>query len=414
MKYNSEKAFPYLISILFLFPLFKESILTLLLLLLIGNTIIYVIQHKKFQTPKKEILLLTIPFWIIFLSAIIRFENLNSFKPSNNALLFLLLPIVFNYIPLNNFTTEKINKYLTILKNSCLFIILTYLILFFFNYTIYDFFIVSNNISKFRDFIYNEIRIFKIHPNYFTTILILCTAFSLDKMKNKKNWIELIYISFFVLITFLLITKINIIFIIGLITYYILFKIKGFKVHKVLFLVMFLGALSFIVKNTPGVNERFYELKDSLTKPPKGLAYNSTNIRVALYNCDYELLAENFWVGTGFENIRDEIEKCLSSKYDTSFYIDQQYLTHNYFLYIFISGGIFSFIFYLFYLYTALKTVRKANSFILYVFFISILSITMIEDFFYRMYGLFFFNLILLIYYKNNLITVKNYIEDES
>lgn len=414
MKYNSEKAFPYLISILFLFPLFKESILTFLLLLLFGNTIIYIIQYKKFQKPKKEILLLTIPFWIIFLSSLIRFESINSLKPISNALFFLLLPLVFNYIPLNNFTTENINKYLTILKNVCLFIILSYIILFFYNYTIYDFFIVSNNISKFRDFIYNEITIFKIHPNYFTTILIFCTAFSLEKIKNKKNWIELIYISLFVLITFLLITKINILFIIGLITHYILFKIKGFKLQKVLFLALFLGALSFIIKNTPGLNERFYEFKDSLTKPPKDLAYNSTNIRVALYNCDYDLLLENFWVGTGFENIKDEIEKCLSSKYETSFYKDHQYLTHNYFLYIFISGGIFSFIFFIYYLYLALKTILKANLFILNVFFINTLSVTMIEDFFYRVYGLFFFNLILLIYYKNNLITDKDYIEDES
>lgn len=414
MKYNSVKAFPYLISILFLFPLFKESILSFLILLLIGNIIIYIVQYKKFEKPRKEILLLTIPFWIIFLSTLLRFESVNSLKPSSNALFFLLLPLVFNYIPLNNFTTENINKYLTILKNVCLFIILSYIILFFYNYTIYDFFIVSNNISKFRDFIYNEITIFKIHPNYFTTILIFCTAFSLEKIKNKKNWIELIYISLFVLITFLLITKINILFIIGLITYYILFKIKGFKLQKVLFLVLFLGALSFIIKNTPGLNERFYEFKDSLTKPPKDLAYNSTNIRVALYNCDYDLLLENFWVGTGFDNIKDEIEKCLSSKYETSFYKDHQYLTHNYFLYIFISGGVFSFIFFIYYLYSALKTILKANLFILNVFFINTLSVTMIEDFFYRVYGLFFFNLILLIYYKNNLITDKDYIKDES
>lgn len=414
MNYNSEKAFSHLISILFLFPLFKESLLSILFILLTLNTIIYLIQIKEFKKPKKDILLLTIPFWIIFITSLIRFENINSLKASNNALFFLIFPLVFNYIPSNNFTPKKINKYLTILKNVCLFIILTYIILFFYNYTIYDFFIVSNNISKFRDFIYNEINIFKIHPNYFTTILILCTAFSLEKMKSKKNWFELIYIFLFVLITFLLITKINIIFIIGLIAYYILFKIKGFKLQKFLFLVLFLGALSFIIKNTPGLNERFYEFKDSLTKPPKNLAYNSTNIRVALYNCDFDLLIENFWFGTGFENTKDEIEKCLSSKYETSFHKDHQYLTHNYFLYIFISGGIFSFIFFIFYLYSALKTILKANLFMLNVFFINILSVTMIEDFFYRVYGLFFFNLILLIYYKNNLITNNDYIKDES
>lgn len=410
MKYNSEKAYPFFIYILFLFPLFKESILTLLFLFLIGNTIIYVYQKKKFKRPKKEILLLTIPFWIIFISSIIHFENFSSLKPVGKSIYFFLFPVVFNYIPLSNFTSDKINKYLTLLKNVCLFIILFYITSFFYKYTIYDFFIVSNNISKFRDFIYNEITFFKIHPNYFTTILIFCTGFSLKSMINYKKWFELIYIFFFVLITFLLITKINVIFLIALIIYFILFQIKGYKFQKILLFALFLGILLFLAKNTPGLNERFYEFRDSLTKPPKDLSYNSTNIRVALYNCDYDLAKENFWFGTGFENIKNEIENCLNSKYDSSFYKDHQYLSHNYFLYILISGGIFSLLIFLFYLYSVFNFILKTNNlFILNAFFINILTVSMIEDFFYRVYGLFFFNLIILTFYKNNQILNDNY-----
>jgi O-antigen ligase len=168
-----------------------------------------------------------------------------------------------------------------------------------------------------------------------------------------------------------------------------------------------------LVKNTPGLDERIYEFRDSLTKPPKEHSYNSTNIRVALYSCDYDLIVENFWFGTGFENIKDEIEKCLSSKYDASFYNNHQYLSHNYYLYIFISGGLFSFLFFLFYLYSIFKVVRQIKAFILTAFFINILSICMVEDFLYRAYGLFFFNLILLIYYKNKQLLSGDYKEVE-
>lgn len=413
MKYDSEKAFPYLISSLFLFPLFKESILTLLLMLLLVNTIIYVVKNKKNQLPKKQILYLTIPFWIVLVSSLFHFKSLNSLKPVGNAMFFLLFPLVFNYIPLSNFTSIKIEKYLTLLKNVCLFIIFFYFIAFFYNYTIYDFFIVSNNVSKFRNFIYNEITFFKIHPNYFTTVLMFCTAFSLKNVVMKKNWLELLYVFFFILITFLLITKINVVFLTGLIVFFLFFQIKGFIIQKVLFFVLFLGVLSFLVKNTPGLNERIYEFSNSLTKPPKDLSYNSTNIRVALYNCDFELAKENFWLGTGFENIKNEIESCLNSKYDSSFSQDHQYLSHNYFLYILISGGIFSLLAFLFYLFSVFKIVLKANLFILYVFFANIITLLMIEDFLYRAFGLFFFNLIVLIYYKNNQIEKdKNYIED--
>lgn len=413
MKYNSEKTFPFFIYILFLFPLFKESILTILLLLLITNTIIYIYQKKKFEKPKKEILILTIPFWIILISSILRFEDFKSLKPIGNSLFFLLFPLVFNYIPSNNFTTDKIYKYLTLLKNVCVLIIISYIFAFFYKYTIYDFFIVSNNISKFRDFIYNEITFFKIHPNYFTTILIFCTAFSLKSMINNKNWFELIYIFFFILITFLLITKISVLFLIILVIYFILFQIKGYKIQKVLFFVLFLGILSFLAKNTPGLNERFYEFSDSLTKPPKDLSYNSTNIRVAIYTCDYQLVKDNFWFGTGYENIKNEIENCLNSKYTSDFYKHHQYLSHNYFLYILISGGIFSLLFFMFYIYSVFKIVLKTNLFILNVFFINVLVISMIEDFFYRAFGLFFFNLIFLIFYKNNQIENEKDYRDE-
>jgi hypothetical protein len=411
MKYSAENAFPKLLSILFLFPLFKENILSIMAIVLAINTIIFLIQKRKFKLPQKEYLFLTIPFWIVLVVSLIRFDNLEEMKPITSVLFFLILPLIFNYIPADNFTSQRIRMYLTILKNVCLFIIIYYIFSFFYNYTIYDFFIVSNNISKFRDFIYNEISVFKIHPNYFTTVLILCTAFSLHLLKNEKKWIELVYIFFFILITFLLITKINIVFIICLISYFVLFQIKGFVAQKILVLVLFLGMLSFFVKNTPGLEERIYEFTNSLTTPPKESSYNSTNIRVAIYSCDYDLVAQNFWLGTGFENIKDEIENCLNSKYDTSFYKNEKYLSHNYYLYIFISGGVFSFLIFLFYLYSVFKVVWRLKVFVLSAFFINILSVCMIEDFLYRAYGLFFFNIIVLIYFKNNQLSSGDYKE---
>jgi O-antigen ligase len=401
MKYSAEKAFPYLISILFLFPLFKENILTFLVVLLVVNTIVYLFQKKEFKPPKKEFLMLTIPFFIVFFVSIIRFHDLNSLKPVKSALFFLILPIAFNYIPLSNFTTNSIYKYITILKNACFFIIVCYLFSFFYNYTIYDFFIVANRVSLFRNYIYNEIPFFKIHPAYFTSILVFCTAFSLKEMLQKKKWLEFIYIFFFILITFLLITKINIIFMACVILVFILFQLKGYFIHKIISICLLFALISFLIKNTPGLHERFYELSISLTKPPKKMSFDSTNIRVAIYNCDIELVKENFWIGVGFNTIKDKIEECLISKYDSAFYNNHQYLSHNYFLYMLISGGIFSLLLFLFYLFNVFKIVLKSNKFIFYIFFTNVLLMCMIEDFLYRVYGLFFFNLIVLIFVKN-------------
>lgn len=407
MKYNSEKAFPFLISTLFLFPLFKESILTILVSLLTLNTIIYSVQKKNYQLPKKEILILTLPFWITLIVSLFYFDGLKSLMPINNSLLFLILPLTFNYIPKENFTTDKINKYFIVLKNVCLLIVICYVVLFFYKYTIYDFFIVPNQVSKFRNFIYNEISFFKIHPAYFTTILIFITAFSLKKITKTKKWYELIYIIAFLLITFLLITKINVIFITLLFFVFVFFQIKRYYLQKIILLFFMIGMISFLFKKTPGLNERFYEFSESLNKSPIKKSYNSTNIRVAIYKCDINLIKENFWLGVGFKNIKNEIESCLNSNYNSSFNLKHQYLSHNYYFYILISGGIFSLIFFLYYLFTVYKIVLKSNLFVFYTFFINILLMCMIEDFFYRVYGLFFFNLIVLTYYKNNLFLIN-------
>ncbi|WP_338409383.1 O-antigen ligase family protein [uncultured Flavobacterium sp.] len=414
MKYNAKKAFPFLISLLFLFPLFKENIVSFIFILVSLNTIIYQFQNKSFKRPKKEILLLTIPFWIVFILSLFYFDGLQSLKPISNSMFFLLFPILFNYIPEENFSSDKLNKYINILKNASLLIIVYYLVSFFYNYTIYDFFIVSNNVSKFRNFVYNELLFFKIHPAYFTTILVFCTAFSLKEILQKKKWVNLIYVFFFILITFLLLTKINIIYLTCLLISFVFFQIKKHFIQKVLVFGLLLGGGSFLVNNTPGLNERFYELSVSLTKVPNEFSYNSTNIRVAIYNCDYQIIKENFWFGVGFNNIIDEIDRCLNSTYNSSFTNDHNYLSHNYYMYILISGGIFSLLFFLFYLYTVLKVLLKTNLFICYAFFINCLTISMIEDFFFRAYGLFFFNLIVLMFYKNNQITGERYIVDES
>ena len=174
MKFNlidSEKNFQYILPLFFLFPIFKESLLTFLIIILSFNTIFYLVQNKIKIAVSKDIFLLTIPFWIVLISSLFYFKNFETLKPVKNVLFFLFFPIIFYFIPKSNFTNEKIKQYITILKNSCLFIIFVYIIAFFYNYSVSDFFIVAYRVSKFRQFAYEEISFLKIHPTYFTSIV---------------------------------------------------------------------------------------------------------------------------------------------------------------------------------------------------------------------------------------------------
>ena len=404
MKFNlidSEKNFQYILPLFFLFPIFKESLLTFLIIILSFNTIFYLVQNKIKIAVSKDIFLLTIPFWIVLISSLFYFKNFETLKPVKNVLFFLFFPIIFYFIPKSNFTNEKIKQYITILKNSCLFIIFVYIIAFFYNYSVSDFFIVAYRVSKFRQFAYEEISFLKIHPTYFTSIVLFCLVFSLINLYRYKKWSELLYIGFFTLIIFLLVAKINLIFLFIFILIFPLVYLKGLHYQKILFYISFLCISSFLIKNTPGLYERFHELKISLTNTPKDLAYDSTNIRIALYNCDYSLAKDNFWFGVGFENIKNEIEYCLKSNYNSSFYLDHQYLSHNYLFYILISSGILGLIGFLIYLIHVFKIALRVNVFLFYFFFINIMVVSLTEDFFYRAFGSFYFNLIVLMYYKN-------------
>lgn len=404
MKFNltdSEKNFKYILPLFFLFPMFKENLLSFLIILLCANTFFYLIQNKIKLEINKSFLVLTIPFWIVLISSIFFFKNFETLKPIKNVLFFLLFPILFYFIPKNNFTDSKINFYIKILKNSCLLIVFFYIVGFFYNYSISDFFIVKYRVSKFRQFAYEEIGFLKIHPTYFTTIVLFCLSHSFINLFRLKKWSEILYIVFFILIIFLLVAKINLIFLFLFILIFPLIYIKGMFYQKILFYISFLIISLFLIKKTPGLYDRFYELTISLTNTPKNLSYDSTNIRVALYNCDLTLAKDNFLYGVGFENIKNEIESCLKSNYNSSFYLDHQYLSHNYFLYIFISSGVLGLICFLIYLMGVFKIVRKVNLFLFYFFFVNVIVVLLTEDFFYRVFGSFYFNLIVLMYFKN-------------
>ena len=105
--------------------------------------------------------------------------------------------------------------------------------------------------------------------------------------------------------------------------------------------------------------------------------------------------------GVGFNNIKDDLNKCLETNYNSTFNKNHKYLTHNYYFYILISSGVLGLLAFIFYLITCYKVVLKQHRFEFYVLFINVLIVCFFEDFFYRAYGAFFFNLMLFTYYKN-------------
>lgn len=407
MSNNIDKNFNYLIPLLFLFPLLKENISTFFFILLTLNTIVSSIKKKTFSFNLNSFFLV-LPFCIILIHSLLWFSNADDLKPIKNGLYFLLFPMVFLNIPKGYFTTEKLNFYFEILKNVVFFVSISYFFMFFYFYDFEDLFQYRYNIPKFRDFIYYEVPLFKIHPTYFTSILIFVTAKAAMAIINNRKWINLIYISFFLLTSFALLAKFNIIFIFFMLTFIVLFRTNISKKNRLfVFLILTMCSVLF-VNYIPGIKNRFIEIVDSYNNPPKGMAYDSTNIRVAIFNCNKIIAAENFLTGVGFNNLKDELLNCFYSNYDSEFYKNKKYMTHNYYAYIFLSSGIFGLLLFLFYVYKIIVMTIKINSFPLYVVITNVFLVCFIEDFFYRQFGLYYFSLIFYAFYNNYLYKNQN------
>lgn len=394
-----ENNYSYLIPLLFIFPLLRENLISFTVILLTINTIVYCVLNKKFILNAK-VMVFTIPFWIILINNLLDFENINGFLPAKNAILFLIIPVLFANIPESNFSEKKVNFYFKILQYTLFVIAITYYCSFFYYYDFKDLFVYKYKIPKFRDFIYNEVPFFKIHPTYYTSITIFSIAHSFDRLINYKNKLELFFIAFFSFTIVIFLAKLNIVFLAIMLMYFIFFKLQISKKYKsiiIISLVMFsISSLNYI----PGIKNRFLEMTTSYQKAPTGMAYDSTNIRVSIIECSIELVKNNFWSGIGYSKIENRLLECYSSNYKSDFYKNKKYLTHNYFMYIVLGGGVFALLIYLLYVYAVFLKIKSIGSITFTIAMINIFLVNFTEDFFFRQKGLFYFSLLFFTYLK--------------
>lgn len=401
MKKLVLKGYSYSIFLLFLFPLLKENLSSFAFIIFSLLTL----YNWSFNSNRKKIstnwIVYTIPFWIVFFDALIYNTLKESSSSINHALLFFFFPFIFNLAPSNLFSKEKLKLYFTSLSWVCFVLGISYLFLFFISQPLSSLIETRYNSSFFRDFVYGETEIFNIHPAYYTSVMIFCTAFNLIEYKKNKKKIHIIFICFFYFITFLLLTKLNIVLLNLVIAYFIFFKLNLTIVKKLFLISLIFIVFCFLIYKIPGLYLRIAEVFNSINTPPSGVSHDSTNVRMAIYTCDWELIKNNFWQGVGFYDIPNQLLQCFETKYHSDFYKNHKYLTHNYFIYILLGSGIIGLLVFLFFLYHVIKIAVQINSFVFYVFIVNTLLMCSIEDYFYRQNGIYFFMIVFFSYYKN-------------
>lgn len=176
--------FQTVLFLLFAFPLFKVNIVNFLFILLI--TLGFINNPKKIISFfTLDTLKFTVPFWIVLCTSIYCIGQENWYEAINNALPFLIYPLAFFLIPKDYFTSDLVVKYFKISKISCTIILFFYIGTFLYYYTLTDFFEINYRISKFREFVYNETSYFKIHPTYYTLLLVFLVGDWLENLSKK-------------------------------------------------------------------------------------------------------------------------------------------------------------------------------------------------------------------------------------
>lgn len=401
MKKITLQLFPILISSLFVFPVLKENLCSLVLILLVLNTLLYCFTAKSFSSFEFKYLILTIPFWLILTNSFFS-NNLNvSIIHIQHSLIFLIIPVVFSLIPKDYFTYQKLNFYLSILKNTCAIIAIIYIVSYFVNNPLWKFDAIYQNDSTFRNYIYSEFKLFVIHPTYYTTILILCSAHSFEMVLKEKKYYQVIYLILFLGITFLLLTKLNIVILVITLIYMAFFRSNVKIVYRFLILFFSIFIVATLINYTPGIKLRFAETINSFNVKPVEASFDSTNVRKAIFDSSLSILRENWFYGVGFDELQNKLNNQYKLDYDSFFYNNHNFMTHNYYFYIFISTGVFGFLIYLLYLGYVIKICWQSNKFLFRLFIANALLICFVEDYFFRQYGIFYFNLILMAFVKN-------------
>lgn len=408
MKTITLKLFPFLISSLFIFPIIKENFSSLLLILLGLNLILYKISIKDYSFVNLKVFFLTIPFWIISITSIFSSNYTDSLIHIKHSLLFLFFPIVFSLIPIHFFSKDKINLYMAVLKNTCLIIAIIYIYNYFDNVSFREFDTVIYSVSSFRNYIYYKFTLFIIHPTYFTAILILCVSHSLFLVLNQKKYFQILYVFAFVAITFLLITKLTIVLMIITILI-MLFNYSGLSLNHKIYSTLFTFFVILVFSiYTPGIKERFEEFYQSFNKAPTGTIYDSTNIRKAIFESSKEICKDNWLKGVGYEKLQENLNETYEKNYESSFFKDVNYMTHNYYFYILLSSGIFGFLFFIYYIKNIFFICFNSKMFLLNILVFNTLILCFIEDYLYRQHGAFYFNLLLMTFIQNTKLNKEN------
>ncbi|SDQ14641.1 O-antigen ligase family protein [Flagellimonas zhangzhouensis] len=323
-----------------LLPLLSLKMVSVSIILFVLGACLGYEKHKVGASEVKLILVFSTLFFLYIISLIWTDDFAVGLKQIEKKMSFLIFPTtLFLLKPFKSF--RNINTFIKVYLISCA--ISSCIILLYIGFNLNEILQSNSNYVfsiKLRQAI-NSAPFIGEHPIYFS--LLLAVSVLLLIYNRFSGW-AINALLFSIYGTTLLIASSRGV-ILGLFVVMILIVFQNIKSRNKRYAVLtLLFIMCFSSYLLPPIKARVNEIIFTKHLFPKGLHYNSFNLRMGIYSCSFDIIKDAPIYGYGPADVQDRLDACYETKFETPAYAQQIYNTHNQYLDYLASFGILGFV----------------------------------------------------------------------
>lgn len=404
----------YAVGLMAFFPLFNIKGVSIGVILCLLLSVIYFFKNfpSNWEPDIKSLIIASTPF-VLYLLGMIYTDDFNAgIKVLETGLPLLIFPLIYFVLLGKNYliSLKDVNRVqnILVLSTSLMITIVLFYIVYtgvwkdFFNEEILRKASMNQGKNQIREAI-QTIPFLEEHPTYFGLLSVIILIISIFRVAFDKK--HIFVVSSILGFLGILVSGSKMVFFSFLLS---IFLIAIFKIRKkrniavFLFLIVLVSGL--LVRKNSFLRNRFNEIIVMNFEAPRGINYNSTNVRIGIMQCSFSTFKKSPLLGQGTGGYKLDMMDCFK-KFDTDIFVRHQYYlnTHNqYFSFALYFGivGLLVFIIWLgVFAFKFFKNGEVLSLVLLFVF----LSMFLTENILERQTGVILFSLLIPLFYKYSL-----------
>lgn len=413
LRAKHNKLYLFLTSCMLIFgiyPLIPNRIEGLSVILLLAVSLVYFVVDFKRKKFTRELVITSLLYVTFFISFLFSKDKTAGLRLIETMLSLIILPVIF-YLFLGKITIDfaKVKNlfFKVFFVSSIVYCFISLFLFSNFSHVKYP-----EKDANFYRVALLENNIIGEHPIYVSiflsiAILIGCTLFNKKRIKSWQNAFIFLGQLFLGTILVLLMSK-GVILGLFFAVLILFIKIKKVAVKWLLISIVILGSIIVLV---PKKNNRFLEVFN-ISSYQKLDNYNSTSIRVSIYNCAVEVLKDSPFFGYGVGDVQGVLDDCYESR-DYGF-SRKLYNSHNQFLNLWLCAGAIGFVLFLIWLgHYAIRAIEFRDRF-MFAVLVFYGVIFLFENVLSRQSGVIFFAFIINFLLWGNKLSYQNKIEKKN